>query len=74
MCRIYHYHHYNFFDFDSTYQGLDSGCMNIYQLLAQVRNIQLLALESLAVSFFIFGSMFFLNFKYVSSSISTLVP
>ena len=74
MCRIYHYHHYSFFHLDSTYQVLDSGCMNIYQLLAQVRNIQLLALENLAGIFFIFGSMFFLNFKYVSSSISTLVP
>ena len=41
MCHIYRYHHYNFFDFDSTNQVLDSGCMNIYRLLAQVRNIQL---------------------------------
>ena len=70
MCRIYRYHHYSYHAFDSTYQVLDSGYMNIYQLPVQVHNIQLLALEI----FFIFGSMFFLNLKYVSSSISTLVP
>ena len=58
MCRIYHYHHYNFFGFDSTYQVLDSGCMNIYQLLARVRNIQLLANESLAGSFSFSGVCF----------------
>ena len=58
MCRKYHYHHYNYFAFDSTYQVLDSGCMNIYQLLAQVRNIQLLALESLAASFSFSGVCF----------------
>ena len=58
MCHIYRYHHYNFFDFDSTYQVLDSGCMNIYRLPAKVRNIRLLALESLAPSFSFSGVCF----------------
>ena len=74
MCRIYHYHHYAVLAFDLTYQVLDSGYMSIYQLPDQVHNILLLALESFGCIFFIFGSMFFLNLKYVSSSISTLVP
>ena len=74
MCRIYHCHHYIVYAVHSTYQVLDSDYMSIYQLPGQVHNIQLLALESLGCIFFIFGSMFFLNLKYVSSSISTLVP
>ena len=58
MCHIYLYHHLNYIAFDSTYQGLDSGYMNIYQLLVQVHNIQLLALESLATSFSFSGVCF----------------
>ena len=74
MCRIYHYHHYAGLAFDLIYQVPDNGYMSIYQLLVQVHNIQLLALESLAASFSFSGLCFILNFKYVSSSISTFVP
>ena len=58
MCRIYHYHHYAALAFDLTYQALDNGYMSIYQLPVQVRNIQLLALESLAGSFSFLGVYF----------------
>ena len=58
MCRIYHCHHYAVLAFDSTYQVLDSDYMSIYQLPGQVHNIQLLALESLAVSFSFSGVYF----------------
>ena len=58
MYRIYHYHHYAVLAFGLTYQVLDNGYMSIYQLLGQVHNIQLLALESLATSFSFSGVCF----------------
>ena len=58
MCRIYHYHHYAALALNLTYQVLDNGYMSIYQLPGQVHNIQLLALESLAVSFSFSGVCF----------------
>ena len=58
MYRIYHYHHYFCVPANRIYQVRDSGCMNIYQLPVQVRNIRLLALESLAPSFSFSGVYF----------------
>ena len=58
MCRICHYHPYAALAFDLTYQVLGNGYMSIYQLPGQVRNIQLLALESLAGSFSFSGVCF----------------
>ena len=58
MYHIYHYHHYICVPADRICQVWDSGYMNIYQLPIQVRNIQLLALESLAASFSFLGVYF----------------
>ena len=58
MYHIYLYHHYFFVPVDRICPVWDSGYMNIYQLPVQVRNIQLLALESLATSFSFSGVYF----------------